>query len=70
MTKRIHYLGASSIIQAHPEGGGKDRRTRLGALQIAAMNWDASPLPMFPLHTAYDESFRTVEDGFADEAKE
>lgn len=41
MGKRVHYNGASTLIKANPEGGGKVRRTKLGALQIAVMNWNS-----------------------------
>lgn len=41
MSKRIHYNGGSTLIKANPEGGGKVRRTKLGALQIAVMNWNS-----------------------------
>jgi hypothetical protein len=40
--KRVHYNGANTLIKANPEGGGKVRRTKLGALQIAVMNWNSS----------------------------
>ncbi len=49
MAKKVHYYGANTIIKAHPEGGGKVRRTKLGALQIEALEFAANPPPMFPL---------------------
>lgn len=50
MAKKVHYYGASTIIKANPEGGGKVRRTKLGGLQIAAANWASNPPETFPLY--------------------
>lgn len=56
--KRVHYNGANTIIKRDPEGGGKTRRTKLGALQIAAMNWAANPPEPLPLYPPNVEELR------------
>jgi hypothetical protein len=58
MVKKVHYYGASTIIKANPEGGGKVRRTKLGGLQIAAANWASNPPPTFPLYPPNADELR------------
>jgi hypothetical protein len=61
MAKRVHYNGASTLIRGNPEGGGKLKRTKLGALEIAAMDWASNPLPALPL--SYPKGEKPLAEG-------
>lgn len=50
MARKGTYNGGGTVVTVYPSSAGtKAKRSKLGALQIAAREFAANPPPMFPL---------------------